>query len=452
MSISAFSDIANLHLVFRADTGAYNDGGTTLATDGQTVQQHNDQSGNSLHATQTSGTLKPVYIASSVGGRAAIRFDGSNDLLILNALASVNRQACTIFCVSRHRSLVTTNFSSLISFGSGISFGYTTTMQPTNSGLFAGAFATPTQKSDLGVNRMVHGIRSNSSNIKYFENDYYDTATATSSLVQTGGWVGAFGGSNCLNGEYEAIIVYSAALTDQQITDVLALIDSIWPYESFTGQVLCQGDSITGGTGGSPLPATTFQDYPSQMVNGGYLSSSWKVVNLGQAGLQTSGVISGFSNRDTPPHNATRFGTRQAYALLIGTNDLGNSVALATIKSNISSIVSSAQSAGSKVFIGTVLPRASPSALTAPQETDRLALNTWIRAGSSSADVVVETALDSRMTNAADTAVYSDGVHLSVVGCGYLASIFAAAINSYFNPSKNISFYQQSHGSLFIYP
>jgi hypothetical protein len=63
----------------RADDGVYTDAGTTLAVDGESIQQWSDQSGNVSNASQTTATNKPILKTSIINGHSVIRFDGSND-------------------------------------------------------------------------------------------------------------------------------------------------------------------------------------------------------------------------------------------------------------------------------------------------------------------------------------------------------------------------------------
>ncbi len=64
----------NLRWWLKADAGVYIDNGTTLATDGQAVQQWNDQSAVANHARQTSGANKPVYRTGILNGNPVLRF------------------------------------------------------------------------------------------------------------------------------------------------------------------------------------------------------------------------------------------------------------------------------------------------------------------------------------------------------------------------------------------
>ncbi len=72
-------------LWLKADAGAYTDAGVTLATNGQTIQQWNDQSGNNKHATQATAANRPTLITNALNGKPLIRFStasGFNQLLV----------------------------------------------------------------------------------------------------------------------------------------------------------------------------------------------------------------------------------------------------------------------------------------------------------------------------------------------------------------------------------
>lgn len=62
----------------KADVGVYNNAGTTLASNGNFVQQWNDQSGQANHATQTTAGRKPVYVTNAANGQPALRFLGTS--------------------------------------------------------------------------------------------------------------------------------------------------------------------------------------------------------------------------------------------------------------------------------------------------------------------------------------------------------------------------------------
>lgn len=64
-------------LWLKADAGVFTDAGITPATNGQNVQQWNDQSGNTNHAAQASSVLRPVFVTNVLNGLPALHFNGS---------------------------------------------------------------------------------------------------------------------------------------------------------------------------------------------------------------------------------------------------------------------------------------------------------------------------------------------------------------------------------------
>ena len=66
---------------FKADAGVYSDAGTTPATNGQTVEQWNDQSGRGNNAAQAISGARPVYAAGVLCGLPGILFNGASDTL-----------------------------------------------------------------------------------------------------------------------------------------------------------------------------------------------------------------------------------------------------------------------------------------------------------------------------------------------------------------------------------
>ncbi len=65
---------ATLKQWFKSDAGVYKDAGVTLAADGETVQQWNDQSGNGNNATQGTAGNRPTLRTNVVNGLPAIDF------------------------------------------------------------------------------------------------------------------------------------------------------------------------------------------------------------------------------------------------------------------------------------------------------------------------------------------------------------------------------------------
>lgn len=91
-------------LWLKADAEVFTDAGITLATDGQSVQQWNDQSGNGNHVSQTTAINKPTFKSPDATARPALYFDGVNKKVFLNNTVSnlvTAGAARTVFVVAR---------------------------------------------------------------------------------------------------------------------------------------------------------------------------------------------------------------------------------------------------------------------------------------------------------------------------------------------------------------
>lgn len=69
------SSLSTLSLWLDADDAA------TITQSSGAVSAWNDKSGNAYHVTQATGANQPSYVTAARNGRAAVRFDGTNDLL-----------------------------------------------------------------------------------------------------------------------------------------------------------------------------------------------------------------------------------------------------------------------------------------------------------------------------------------------------------------------------------
>lgn len=87
------SSVSGLTLWLKADAGVYSDAGVTPATDGNTVQQWNDQSGGGFNFTQATAGNRPTFKTSisAAGGQNVVRFGGATDNdFMTNASANSN--------------------------------------------------------------------------------------------------------------------------------------------------------------------------------------------------------------------------------------------------------------------------------------------------------------------------------------------------------------------------
>jgi len=111
---------SNNRLWLMANQQVYINAGTTLATDNQLVQQWNDFSGNSRHATEL--TNKPTLRTNIVNGFPVIRYDNA-DRLLSTGLTTAN--SASVYVVAQYSSLPSTN-PGLVQ-GSPSGFGFSST-------------------------------------------------------------------------------------------------------------------------------------------------------------------------------------------------------------------------------------------------------------------------------------------------------------------------------------
>lgn len=147
------------------------------------------------------------------------------------------------------------------------------------------------------------------------------------------------------------------------------------PAEGRPVRVCIVGDSITAGFS----PATRGWGVPLQALNAG--GADWGVKNIAYSGDKVAQARIRFDS-DIPGRVCTWV------LFLIGTNDLPDGTAAATIYTGIAAMAVAAETGGSRVMLLSVLPRATGASFTAALETRRVALNVLLaaRAGSTYAD------------------------------------------------------------------
>lgn len=80
---------ANLFLWHKADAGVFVDAGVTPATNGQTVQQWNDQSGNGNNLLQATAGNRPTFLSAGLGGFPTISCAAASTNAMLTAVGTV---------------------------------------------------------------------------------------------------------------------------------------------------------------------------------------------------------------------------------------------------------------------------------------------------------------------------------------------------------------------------
>lgn len=85
------TQVSGLLVLFNANTGIYKDAGSTVAADGDTVQQWNDGSGNGYNATENTAARRPVYRANAINGFGAVDFGTKTSTDVTNrSIVSIN--------------------------------------------------------------------------------------------------------------------------------------------------------------------------------------------------------------------------------------------------------------------------------------------------------------------------------------------------------------------------
>lgn len=138
------------------------------------------------------------------------------------------------------------------------------------------------------------------------------------------------------------------------------------------------GDSITDNNAAANFPGRNYVEKCISFSNHKYFVNPV----VAQQSHTTATLISNQLPLASVYYDASY--TSNIAMVMIGINDLRTSVPLATIQTNIQTIVSSLQTTGYYVIIHTVLRDFNTN------WADRSALNTWILAGTSGADLVID--------------------------------------------------------------
>lgn len=82
------ASLSDVEQWLKADADALEQSGGSISSDGGDCGWWGDQSGNGNHATQATAAQKPHWIADQVNGLPLLKFDGVDDLLIVDSMAT----------------------------------------------------------------------------------------------------------------------------------------------------------------------------------------------------------------------------------------------------------------------------------------------------------------------------------------------------------------------------
>ncbi|MFN4019898.1 MAG: GDSL-type esterase/lipase family protein [Erythrobacter sp.] len=188
--------------------------------------------------------------------------------------------------------------------------------------------------------------------------------------------------------------------------------------------VLLIGDSIMEGTGSRLL-----KNMPHLLSRG--LSRPHRIFN---SAVHGETMATAYSQRTTRYGSTIVAGVPNVAVLQIGTNDIGNGTAAATLYTNTTTpFISYLKSLGYLVIATTLTPRQRADWTTA-QETRRTDYNALVVANTAGADMVLDLTANPVMGSVAasqDTTLYPDNLHPSSLGYAYLAG---APSGTYANP------------------
>lgn len=419
------SSLTSLKLWLDASQGATTDG-TTAATDGQTVQQWNDSSGNGYNATQGTAGSRPTYKTNIFNSNPVLRFDGGDTIVTSSFLDSTFNTALTFFIVENK---VDTSLQVATS-NQGVTWysGRTTTPLFNTNGLSDTSISAATDQALTGtaVELFRYDGSSKFSRYQITPDNYFTRESATGNLGLSGSLTigalssGAFG----YVGDIAEVIAYNRALSGYEMSQVETYLLKKYVNASHASttnlpQIIFDGDSLTDGVG-----STSGETYPKQTIDllGG--TTAFRYYNQGVSGQTTQQMIDDGVSQIDPLYSS--FKRDNIVVLWGGTNDLYFGASAATTYSRIVEYATARRAAGYKVIVTTILPR-SGGDIPGTFEADRQTVNTNIRNNwATFADAVADVAANTDIGEAGDDlnlTYYPDGVHLNNTGYAIVADL-----------------------------
>lgn len=228
---------------YKADSGVYNDAGTTLATNSQTVQQWNDQSGHGYHMSQATAGNRPSFQTAGYNGKQTVLFSqaAATGLVTASGVA-ISGSPFSCFFVGQMTSGVDNNgrvmgygTSTVADFSAGGTIficrtGVTSALQTYRVG------GEGQQAISLATNMIVGFISDGANNTPYLSNvagtPFPDTNTNT-----TGGYLaigsqlnagGALASGAYWNGPISEIVLTNAAMSSGDRASLQTYLSGRW--------------------------------------------------------------------------------------------------------------------------------------------------------------------------------------------------------------------------------
>ncbi|HBX50572.1 MAG TPA: hypothetical protein DEH02_05815 [Bacteroidales bacterium] len=318
-------------LWLRGDVGVYSDAGSTAATNGGTVQQWNDQSGNGYNVTQLVAANKPLFASTSASfnNQSVLTFDGitaTNDYLQNTAFTGIfggsGSQQVTTFAAVKQNSGDTEQAFFEISNGVTYNTGISNLMATTTaySRMYCAGGNDVTFNVGALPNTSIHTQHKNSTHTYFLNGTSVGAPRAgqgnfTNALTTLNiGTIQNYGQWS-LKGEMAEIIVYKLALNTTQRTIVenylaakygVTISNDMYAHNTFNGKDVAgigqesssdyhsaarsagifkisnasdldDGEYFLFGHDGGSVSSWTTTDCPNTGVNTQRIAREWKV-------------------------------------------------------------------------------------------------------------------------------------------------------------------------------
>lgn len=252
-------------------------------------------------------------------------------------------------------------------------------------------------------------------------NDFWPLAAITGGTLLARG---AGQGSERFTGRLKGLWIIPRYLDDTTIRLMrryLARANGLTVPADPTQRVIFDGDSLTGGNTGT-APAKTYTDRVLAALTG-----ATDAYNLGISGQTVVQLAADASAQVDPLVDESL--AQNVVVVWVGTNDLTNGDAAATVYANLVAYCQARQAAGFEVVVLTALPRGA----SAPFETARQTFNASIRTNwATFADALADVGADSTIGEPGDqnnTTYYSgDAIHMTAAGYAVVAGLVTTAL------------------------
>jgi hypothetical protein len=230
------SRISGLQLWLDATKGLFDatSGGSPVTTDGATVARWEDQSGSGYHVTQSTSANRPVLKTGIRNSKNAIRFDGSNDILVSANIPDNNLLTLTAFVVANPIGLGGSNFGRMFERGNNIVNFFM--FQGNGISMIAGGGQVSGGSAPIGsfylFGARLSGVGNSTTTLRI--NKTLVATGNTSSVPSTANTTYQIGNRTDLartfNGDIAELIIYNQALTTEQINNVEGYLAAKWGF------------------------------------------------------------------------------------------------------------------------------------------------------------------------------------------------------------------------------